>query len=218
MMTTEFLTFCTLSNIPLAEQLIEVLNQHEIPFEIEDHTPTFNAILGNDTNIVKEIVIKLRSIDFEKAGNLLNEISEVQLSEVDKDYYLLSFTDEELIEIIMKPDEWSNFDYQLAKKILKSRNQNVNDNMIELLRRQRVQELAKPEQFSTYWRYAGYLFAILGGFMGVMIGFYLVYFKKTLQNGESIYVYDLQERRHGWRMIIIGSIMFVVSLWIKYIP
>lgn len=84
-----------------------------------------------------------------------------------------SFSNEELFEILEKSDEWSKFDYVLAQKLLKERGQDINENMLESLKRQRIRELAKPEENQKGWINAGYIFAVLGGLLGILFGWHL---------------------------------------------
>lgn len=213
----EFLTFQRFNDLILVEQLVEQLKQNEIPFEIEEYNPSFEATLLLQENFIsKEVIIKLKKEDFEKANSILSTISEMSIEEMPVDYYLFSFTDEELVGILVKPDEWSALDYQLAQKVLSKRGKKIDDETIKLLKKQRVQELSKPEKFATHWKLTGFLFAVLGGFLGIMIGIYLVSFKKTLSNGETVYVYGVKDRKQGWLMIVIGAIMFTISLWLRF--
>ena len=135
---------------------------------------------------------------------------------VDKDHYLFGFTDEELFEIISKPDEWNEFDFQLAKKILRERGKEINQDTINLLKKQRLNDLAKPEEGQRNWIYAGYIFALLGGLIGVFIGWHLSTYRKTLPNGQQVYGYKQEDRKHGRRIWIKGAIMFIVSLTIRF--
>ena len=163
----------------------------------------------------QQFYVKLKKDDFKKADSLLLDESAKELENVDKDHYLYAFTDEELFDILSKPDEWNEFDYQLSQQILKERGKVINADTIDLLRKQRINELAKPEEGQRNWIYAGYLFAMLGGLLGIFIGWHLSTFKKTLPNGERVYGHTQDDRRHGKRIFIIGLIMFIVWVAVK---
>jgi len=80
------------------------------------------------------------------------------------------FSDEELYTILIKSDEWGEFDYVLAKKILQSRGKEINEEMIQLHKKQRIEDLAKTDESLPAWIYMGYASSFLGGLFGVFIG------------------------------------------------
>ncbi len=203
----QYLTFQKFNDEGLATELTEVLEQNNIEFIVDD-TQNFDPSFSN-SEINKEFRVKLKKEDFEKANTLLLEISVKQLENVDKNYYLFKFTDEELIEIVAKADEWSQYDFILAQRILKERGKEIKPELADALRKQRLQELAKPEEGQQTWIYAGYTFALLGGLISIFIGWHLLSYKKTLPNGDRVYGYSASDRKHGNRIFLIGIIFIV---------
>jgi hypothetical protein len=136
------------------------------------------------------------------------------LSQVDPDHYLFGFTNEELLALLAVPDEWSEFDYQLAIIILKDRGHEVSPEIVDELRQDRLRELAKPDTKNRVWIVIGYLLAAMGGLLGIIIRWHLATFKKTLPNGERVYDYSPRAREHGQRIGLMGTVMFVgIALW-----
>ncbi|MDB5013033.1 MAG: hypothetical protein JWQ25_1235, partial [Daejeonella sp.] len=80
-----------------------------------------------------------------------------------------------------------------------------------------IEELAKPEDSQKTWIIAGYIFSFLGGLLGIFIVWHLVSHKKTLPNGDSVYGYSVEDRKHGNRILIWGIIIFVISTTIRII-
>lgn len=98
-----------------AEGVIEILEEHNILYEIEDNSlQGLEVILGTDS--APKVLIKLLPEDFEKANQLLNIEAEKEINGVEKDYYLFAFENNELFEVVSEQDSWSEFDVQLAKK------------------------------------------------------------------------------------------------------
>lgn len=214
-MTTEpFLTFQKFNDHGAASELGTLLNENKIEYLLEDCSASFDPSFAN-SSLAKEFRIKLKKMDFEKADNLLQSISLNQIETVDKDYYLFDFTDNELIEIITKRDEWGQLDFLLAQKLLKERGKEIKPEVVELLIKQRIDELAKPEEHQKTWIYAGYITALLSGFLGFFIGWHLLTHKKTLPNGDRVYSYSKSDRKHGNRILIIGAIFFVLWLTLR---
>lgn len=213
-MESTFLTFKKFNDLTIAETIGEKLKENGINYIIENERNYFDPAFANNA-FASNILLKIRSTDFTKAHIILEENYKTELKNIDKDYYLLSFTDEELIEIICKPDEWGYFDYQLALKLLKERGKEVNLEVITLLKSQRMKELSKPETTHRHWVYLGYISSILGGLLGLFIGWHLSYFKKTLPNGERIYAYTETERNHGTRMLLISCASLIFCLFIR---
>ncbi len=143
---------------------------------------------------------------------MITAITQRQLIDLPNNYYLFDFTDEELIEVVAKPDEWNQLDYLLALKLLKERGKEVNPILADKLREHRIEELAKPEVSQKGMIYSGYALAVLGGIIGIGIGWTLSSQKKTLPNGNVVYVYSESDRKHGNRILWIATISFV--LWI----
>lgn len=83
----------------------------------------------------------------------------------------------------------------------------------EEYRQQRIAELARPETTHSNQILVGYLVAFAGGFFGLILGYVFAYLKKTLPNGERVYIYPPAERRHGKRILIISAICFPIWLW-----
>ena len=209
MAENQFLTYQKFTDQSEAMELSDLLTKNNIDFQFEDTSASFDLTFTN-SELSKEYRIKLKKQDFEKADKILMNISEQQLDTVDPDYYLFDFTDQELIEILVKSDEWGKFDYLLAQKILKGRGQEVSKELLDTLRKQRIEELAKPEESQRTWIIAGYVFSILGGLLGLFIGWHLLSHKKTLPNGDRVYGYSIEDRKQGNRILILGIVFLVI--------
>jgi hypothetical protein len=99
---------------------------------------------------------------------------------------------------------------------LRDRGKEIKPEVAELLRTQRIKDLAQPGTTHKYWIYVGYFSAIFGGLFGIMIGWTLAYFKKTLPDGYRIYAYREEDRNHGTRILLISSISLIGWLFVRW--
>lgn len=195
-----------------ALDLIEILKENNIDYVLDDNSSRLDSSFGNDDN-TKQFVLKIEKENFEKVEELEEKSISKSLDNVDKSYYLFESSDEYLIEIVLKKEEWSKFDYLLAQKILKERGKEINQDLIKAINKRRVEDL-KTEEASPKWLiFIGYLFSILGGFIGIFIGLYLMNYKKTLPNGETIYGFGKEDRNSG-KNVFICSIMGIIFWFI----
>lgn len=207
-----FITYQKFNDPALADDLTNMLDKHVIPYLVEEESFSIEATMVLNNPLTKEFAVKLKSSDFEKVNQILQNEAQVEIEQVDKDYYLFSFTDEELLELISKADEWSPFDFMLARKILTERGLNLTIEKVSEIREERLNILKKEEPTQTSWIIFGYISSLLGGLLGILIGWYLFTYKKTLPNGERVYVYSENDRNQG-RIICflgIGILIFFV--------
>ena len=212
-MKEEFITFERFNDKKTAEEFGKLISEKNIEFVLVDNSLSFDPTFA-DNELGKEFCIKLKKSDFEKVDKILTDKSEKEINEIDKDYYLLSFSDHELIDVISKSDEWNKFDVSLSKKILKKRGNEVTEEQITEIIRQRIVELSKPEKSQNIYIIIGYVCALLGGLLGIFIGWHLLTYKKTLPNGNRIYAYSENDRKQGNRIVILSGIFIVI--WILY--
>ncbi len=161
--------------------------------------------------------VKLPASDFLRAEAALEDVAEKQINEVGDDHYLFSFTTEELLDVVLKPDEWNAFDRRLARKVLAERGMPVEAATDEVIREARIEELTAPAKPQTILVLVGYVFCLLGGVLGIYIGHHLNTMKKTLPNGERIYAYREEDRAHGKWIFFFGLFMFVALIGVRLV-
>ena len=200
------LTFQTFTSPQLAEPIIAVLKENNIPYELEEDKLYYDpSNLGGSAKAAYHL--RIPNSDFEKTEKLL--VKSAATTELDEQHYLKSFTDEELMEILLKPDEWSRTDYNLATSLLVIRGKQVNESLLEALRKQRIDDLAKPEENNRIWIITGYVSSILGGLLGIFIGLHMCTAKKTLPNGQRVYMFKKEDRNQGFYIFITGIVCLI---------
>jgi hypothetical protein len=202
-----WLTFRKYSDEAEARELTDLLTENKIPFEIEN-TPNLDIIYTN-RNRQQEYRVKLQQQNFEKAEYIWLENTKAQLGSMDKDYYLFSFSNEELMDVVRKRDEWSALDFLLAQKLLKERGMEVNPGQLAEFQKERLKELAVPEQRYIGWIIAGYFVALLGGLLAVAMGWIIFSTKKTLPGGDQVYLFSEKDRSHGRNIFYLGILFFL---------
>lgn len=120
------------------------------------------------------------------------------------DHYLHGFSDAELMDILLHSDEWSMEDVFGAQQVLGQRGKAVPDDLIAAARASRIRGLRNPAPPQTAFVVLGYVSALLGGLLGIAIGWYINTAMKILPNGERVPVYRIEDRRHGARLFAIG--------------
>lgn len=75
----------------------------------------------------------------------------------------------------------------------------------------------KIDNSTRNYIYTGYLTAIFGGVLGLVIGWDIMKKKKTLYTGEKVFSYSLMDRQHGARILILASICFILLLTLTII-
>jgi hypothetical protein len=206
-----YLTYQKFSVQSEAVKFSEFLTKHDIKFQVEEISSSLDSTFGV-SELSKEFRIKIDKQDFEKVENISLSFYEKELESVDSGHYLNEFSDQELMEILLKYDEWSKFDYLLAKKLLKQRGNEISNEMLDSMSKQRITELSKPSKIQAIWIVFGYLLSLLGGLLGLVIGWHLLTHRKTLPNGEVIYGYSLNDQKHGSRILILGFVS--ITIWI----
>ena len=211
-MAEDFSIFRTFSNPDQVKELQSLLNGHGIESVVADNTSPVDITFTGGASINDKYEVRIKASDFKKAEGILEQKAEESLKDIDPNYYLFDFSNEELYDILLKADEWNKLDYALAQKILKDRGKSIDKDLIETLRKQRLEQLAKPEEGQKAWVIAGYVFSILGGFIGLVIGYFLWTAKKTLPNGQKVYTYSAKDRKNGQIIFYIGLIIFPIAL------
>ncbi len=206
---SDFRQFQSFFTIEEALDFASVLKNEGIDVVIETD-PALDPSIGGVSSDKKHH-LKIRLSDFEKVDSLFEKEAENSLTKIGDDYYLFSFTEDELIEILEKPDEWNKQDYVLAKQILKNRGKDINDDELKNLKKQRLNQLSKPENGMNVWVVIGYISSICGGLFGIFIGSALTSTKKTLPTGEIIHVFDERSRKHGKIILVIGVAVLIIS-------
>jgi hypothetical protein len=211
MSENNFEEYKTFTNHTEIKEFTNLMDQNHIEYNVHKITPVLDpAFAGNTQN--DNIVIKIKPSDVERVEQiLLNEV-DVNVEDLAPDYYLLYFTDDELMDVVVKKDEWNDFDYVLAQKLLKERGKEITPDVLEMIRRQRISELSKQNPYPGLWIIAGYVFSVLGGLIGVFIGLMLIWDTKKLPGGTKIYAYDSKARRHGKMILVVALIMLILTI------
>lgn len=196
-----------------ALELIKILEENHIPYELANNSSQLDSSFGGDIN-TKQFELKIQKEDFEEVEKLEEELVKVDVENAEEDYYLFDYSDEELIEIVTKKEEWNKFDYLLAQRILKQRGKEINPELLKVINKQRIDSLSRQEESPTWLIIIGYTAACLGGFLGIFIGGYLMYYKKALPNGDRMYGFGKKDRNHGQNILILSGVAFLI--WIGF--
>jgi hypothetical protein len=196
-----------------ALELVKILEENYIAYELAENSSKLDSSFGGDIN-TKQYELKIRKDDFIEVEKIEEELVKNDLENVEKSYHLFDYSDEELIEIVTKKDEWNKFDYLLAQKILKERGKEINPELLNVINKQRIESLAVQEESPVWLIIIGYASAFFAGFLGIFIGGFLMYYKKALPNGDRIYAFNRNDRSHGQNILIISAIAFFV--WIGF--
>jgi hypothetical protein len=213
-MAGKLLTYKKFQSLEQASELIDILDQNKVAFEVEDNSGNVSDFIVGQI-IENNIAIKIHPDNFTKVNVLLNTNAASQIDNVDKDHYLFTFDNEELLEVVSEPDKWCELDKQLAKKLLNERGITINNALEDALYKKRIKELSVEEKGSVIWTTIGYISAFLGGILGLAIGLNLWTSKRTLPDGTRAYIYSAGDRRHGMIITIIGGIMFCTGIYLQ---
>ncbi|WP_143885037.1 hypothetical protein [Chryseobacterium binzhouense] len=204
----------------IIEEIASVLDHHSIVYRTVDNEKDFDPSFStNQLRVVYQILIA--DDDFMIANKALSDYYANEI-DIPEDYYLFEYSDDELKDIIFKKDEWNEFDYEAAKRILKQRGENISDEEIDVIDEKRLNSLRNdyenPKEVKNYIT-LGYIFAIIGCilslvwgmliFVSFAIAIAIIKLKKQLPNGERIYYFNEKDRKHGQRILWL-SIIFTI--------
>lgn len=207
----DVITLRKFNTIEEASSAIELLEKNKIGYSLNKNSASEEIIFAGNT-LGAELCLNVKQEDYETARDLLKGLTELNIGDLDQDYYLFSFSDAELSEILQKPDEWSYNDYLWAQEILKQRGKEVNPATLESWKKKRLEFLAQPTQISSQYQITSYFFCLLGGLIGILMGTTIIKSRKILPNGQKVFTYDDESRVKGQNIQKVGAVSLI--LWI----
>jgi len=206
----DFVQFQSFFTEEEAMPLIETLKANGINYRVEKPKNQLGSTISGDV-VDNTVLVNIRPDDFARANEALDKVILNNIQSIENNYYLFSFTNEELDEIIHKPDEWSRQDFLIARKILHDRGSDVPDEKIKTIRSERVKELSKQESGDSWWIFLGYGLALVGGIMAVMIALPFIFAKKALPDGNRVFMYNSKTRGHGKRILLLTVVVIIIN-------
>jgi len=211
---SRFASYEKFFNPEQAEPVLSILQEYEIPYEFAAmNKPAVDQLLSGG-GPAYEFEVKIPVDQFETANRLMREKIQINLNEIDPDYYLFTFDDNELIGILKEPDEWGRLDYVIAREILETRGIRFSTEDLDAFWNKKMEKLAQPTKASSLGKWGSYSLSIVACFIGIITG--LIYWRstKTLPNGSRYYIYDEETRKLGKNMVFISIILIAIGLTI----
>ena len=203
----DLLTYQTYPNQEVAQSLLDLLDAEGVEYEADYAAARFSAPLG--ITLPESFVVRLRPEEFSRVRALEEARAAESLGELPSDYYLFSFSNAELWDLLKQPDAWSSRDVALAMRLLRERGENVSAHTLQDLRTWHTATLAAPDPSPTGWIVLGYVSALLGGLFGIGVGWSLRRYNKTLPDGRQVPGYAPADRAHGLYIMVIGAVSLV---------
>lgn len=204
----------TYRNLEESLELQEILKDATIPYEVLENSYTVDVTMTG--NMPSNIQIILPADQFVRVNELYDLHLKKLLTQVDKEHYLFSFSEDELIDVVRNKEEWSEFDWLLAQYILDERDLTLSEEKLNQIETARIAQLRVGQKSSLLELVLGYVAAFFGGILGILIGWILWQSKKNLPNGERIFLYRISDRMHGRTIFIIGIIIFLGFYFLSF--
>jgi hypothetical protein len=202
-MAAEFIAFKKFTDLDSSEELLMLLKENKIECHLQDETYSNVKFVGYNP-IDFGFTLNIKPQDFTNANSILEAYYLKEIQKADVSYYLYEFTDAELKEIVEKPYEWGEFDFLLAKKILKERGIEISEEAIERNKEEKVAELSKVVKVSKLKLICGYIASILFPPYALISGFLIVNNRNILPNGQKVYLHSAADRTHGKVIIALS--------------
>ncbi|MFT6861700.1 MAG: hypothetical protein ACJAVK_000253 [Akkermansiaceae bacterium] len=159
-----------------------------------------------------EAFINIRTSDHTAARDALEADS--LKADLPANHHLLHSSDEELMEVITHASEWSAFDVAHARRLLTERG--VDSTKLEEDRAKRIARLKKGKPASKKLIFFGWVFSLLGGFMGIAVAWSLCQMKDKTPDGEY-HRYDQASRQTGETMFKVAAVILVITLLVRFV-
>lgn len=203
-----------------AESLKAALEKAGITVDMTKVSNYLDNVIAGSLNSPQQFILKLYPDDFPKAEELFDQMAKAEIEAIPEDYHLFHFSDEELMEIIDQPDDWSKLDYHLAIRILTERGKKISPDYLERKKAESLQAQKGAQKVPLATIISGYLLIVssilafyfdsplflIGLAWPIVLGIFLWTSKKTLKDGSRYHFYDHNGRRHGMTLFVMGSI------------
>lgn len=115
----EFIEYQRFPSVEEARILTDLLDVNYIPFKINDSNNSFDMSGTSINPLETGVSIQIRDIDKDKVDKLNERNTEPSLV---NDHYIYSLSDNDIIDAVVNPEEWTNEEHLLAKEIMRQRN------------------------------------------------------------------------------------------------
>lgn len=210
-MPEELLVYRTFATQDDALQVLTVLEDNGITGEIAASFETIDAVFVGK-RYDDHYILRIKGGDFEKATSVLEQYTNKGLENIDPTHPLLALNQDELMDIVAKPDEWGAENYSIAKYLLQQKGIAISKTELESLNEDRMKHLAEPKSLNAWVFVIGYMFVLMNivtlftdhyplvrisqwmTFMpaafSFVIGRLISQAKTTLPNGQRVYTYN----------------------------
>ena len=214
-MSTEIIPLKSFATEQEASLLVQLLQENEIQATLKkDKGGNLDKNFEGDS-LLNEFTVFVPETEQARTEEILHLEAKKMISDVSLDHYLFEFTNEELEDVLVKYQEWSDFDVALSEKILTDRGIEISTLNLNKKRSERMDNLSTAEGGQTIWVIIGYITAFIGGFFGLLIGYFLWRTGKQLPNGQKVPAYNTHVRNHGKIIFFISAIIFPIAFFLK---
>ena len=128
----EFIEYQRFATLDDATFLIDLLDANQIPFKIDDSKTRFDLAATTINPLEGGIVLQIRQSDKERVDQI--NFKTTATASIN-DHYMYSLSDNDILDVIVNPEEWTEEEISLAKEISKQRNLKLTAELIKLLRK-----------------------------------------------------------------------------------
>ncbi|MEO6036959.1 MAG: hypothetical protein ABIQ93_01015 [Saprospiraceae bacterium] len=224
---TRFEVYDRFQSVEDAQYLVALLQENAVPHQVEQPSRIVDSVFTGE-GFVPKVFVRVHFSDFKKINWLIEQDTLRLIREHKIDlagHFLAEFSNQELIEVVNKPDEW-NFDTAtIARYLLQTRGVQYSEKQIAEKKEERLAEVRKPRSGSRIRIIAlfviGFLGAYFWGFLFLLLALPMgLYYWRDLSvdlNGGRFYTFDQPTRNLGMAIFFFTLAVFLLRLVVIFI-
>ena len=206
----ELLTYARYYSEEDAEDVVKILKENKISYHLKHEKGLLDKIYIGDT-VDPMYELKIDPDDFNTLNQLLQADAATHIESLPDNYYLLQFSDSELLQVVQHPNEWNAFDIGIATTLLSKKGVPIPTTSVL----QPEQPFFTPIAISPVILILEYAMSAVILFAGFIIGLSTLLAYKTLFNGKRVAMFNETAIKHAKIFIVLGIIrLLVFCYWI----
>ena len=184
-----------------AQQIKIILDKNNIESKINFSRDNLEMTYGQQSSDPIEVYVYEK--DFEKG----NEVIAFLFEDTEDELKIDEYTDKELEEIVLNPDDWHKSFVEEAKVILDQRGIKIEQEEINKNLNKKIKEVKKGVPVTNLNLVLLWMLCVFGALLGLAAGYFLWQGKTRASDGSKHYLYDIRARKHGRSMLLVGIVV-----------